>query len=412
MMRLMRPLTLVAIAWILVTIACSRPAAPPMVPAVTLPTPKVTLLESPAGAGSMAPWLAGDTNGRALLSWLEPTGNGWHALRLSAWDGSAWAEATTITEGADVLANWADTPTVHAPGGDRLVASWPALQGADSDGYDLRVATSADRGATWSAPFTPHRDATATEHDFPSLFATGSGGLGVAWLDGRAHASGDGTAEQALMVTFVDENGTIGPETVIDPRTCECCPTSAARTDDSVLIAYRDRSADEVRDIALVRWDGAAWSAPRVVHVDGWKVAGCPVNGPSLSADGRHVALAWFTAPEGGPRVSVAFSGDGGQTFGAPVRVDEGQPLGRVEVEWQDDGTALVAWLEREGEAATFRVRTATAEGSLGDSATVAHVEAGRTSGFPRLTRTEKGVLAAWTVKDGETTRVRLALLR
>ena len=33
------------------------------------------------------------------------------------------------------------------------------------------------------------------------------------------------------------------------------------------------------------------------------------------------------------PRVKVVFSGDAGQTFGGPVQVDEGSPVGRVDVE-------------------------------------------------------------------------------
>ena len=38
------------------------------------------------------------------------------------------------------------------------------------------------------------------------------------------------------------------------------------------MIAYRDRSADEVRDISIVRRVGGRWTKPAPVHDDGWKI--------------------------------------------------------------------------------------------------------------------------------------------
>ena len=35
---------------------------------------------------------------------------------------------------------------------------------------------------------------------------------------------------------------------------------------------------------------------PAAVREDGWKIAGCPVNGPQLASSGGRVAAAWFTA--------------------------------------------------------------------------------------------------------------------
>jgi hypothetical protein len=40
---------------------------------------------------------------------------------------------------------------------------------------------------------------------------------------------------------------------LLDDMTCTCCQTSAAVTGDgTVLLAYRDRTVDEVRDISVV----------------------------------------------------------------------------------------------------------------------------------------------------------------
>ncbi len=61
---------------------------------------------------------------------------------------------------------------------------------------------------------------------------------------------------------------------------------------------------------------------------------------------GDRVALAWFTAEGDSPRALLAFSTDGGRSFGAPIRVDEEQTLGRVDVAMLPDGRAVVSWLE------------------------------------------------------------------
>jgi len=72
----------------------------------------------------------------------------------------------------------------------------------------------------------------------------------------------------------------------------------------------------------ILRRTAQGWSAPSPVHADGWKVPGCPVNGPAVAASGRRVAVAWYTYADERPRVRLAFSDDAGARFGAPVEVD------------------------------------------------------------------------------------------
>lgn len=410
-------------AWILaLTLAsCSRPPEPlppvaptPVPAAAPAPAPalRVESLATPAGAGSAQPSLALDARGRALLSWLEPLEAGGKALRFATFEEDHWSPARSIVEGKGLLANWADTPSLSPAGGDRLAAVWPALQREGSEGYDVHVALSSDGGATWSEAITPHRDGTETEHDFASLVPGPDGNLGVLWLDGRANAAPHGAGAQALMAAFIASDGTLGPELTLDPRVCDCCATAAIATDGGIVAAYRDRSADEVRDIAVIRQRAGSWSGGSVVHADGWKIAGCPVNGPALAAAGDRVALAWFAEPEAGARVSLALSGDGGSTFGAPLRIDDGRPLGRVDVTLLEDGSALVGWIELDDEGASFRARRMPT-GAVGtEPLVIARVETGRAGGFPRLIRSGGSILAAWTAREGDSTRVLTARLR
>jgi len=144
---------------------------------------------------------------------------------------------------------------------------------------------------------------------------------------------------------------------VIDDRVCECCPTAAALTSEGPIVAFRDRSQDEIRDIAVSRLVDGRWSEPAAVHRDNWQINACPVNGPALGASGRDVAVAWFTVAEDLGHVFVAFSSDAGRTFGAPVRVDDVSALGRVDVELLPDGAAIVSWIEVADKRSEFRIR-------------------------------------------------------
>jgi len=177
-----------------------------------------------------------------------------------------------------------------------------------------------------------------------------------------------------------------------------------------VLVAYRDRSADEIRDIWVTRRDAGGWSAPQPVHVDNWHITGCPVSGPSLAARNSHVAIAWYTAAADSPRVYVAFSEDAGTHFGPPVRIDEGNALGRVSVALLADGSALAAWLEASGKDAFVRTRRIPIGGAPEAAITVARTSAARASGCPRVVTSGRTTLIAWT-EAGTTPQVRLASL-
>ena len=212
------------------------------------------------------------------------------------------------------------------------------------------------------------------------------------------------------MAAETDGNGSPS-EVLLDERVCDCCQTAAVRTRHGVLVAYRDRSADEVRDISLVRRDAGGWTKPYALAPDGWKIPGCPVNGPALDARDDDVVAAWFTMLEEEPVVQVAFSTDGGEAFSQPRRIDAGLPLGRVDVVMLPSRDALVVWLEttKSGEA-TIRARHVGQRGGMDASFVVAETSAKRASGFPRLAQVRDQLFFAWT-DAGEKPQVRVASL-
>jgi hypothetical protein len=334
-----------------------------------------------------------------LLSWIEAADSG-HALRFAAWSDAGWSVPRTIARGRDWFVNWADFPSLIQLRDGTLAAHWLQRNGDGTYAYGVRIARSLDGGDSWLAPVTPHRDESPAEHGFVSLYDAGNGAVGAVWLDGRRYAAG--REEMTLRHTTIAADGTLGPETGIDARVCDCCQTSIARTSAGLAVFYRDRSESEIRDIATVALAGGAWSEPRRVHADDWHIEACPVNGPKADARGNDVVLAWFTAPADEPRVNVAFSTDGGRTFGEPVRVDDGLPAGRVDVVLLDDGSAVVSWLERVEGAAEIRLRRVAPAGARSAFTTLTRTGAERASGFPRMTRSGSTLVLAWTAPAAE----------
>lgn len=378
---------------------------------------RIDSLASPAAAGSAEPNLTVGPDGRVYMSWLEPASPG-YALRFAVHDGVNWSPAQTIISRSDFFVNWADFPSLEVFDGNRLAAHWLQRNGTGTYAYGVRIAQSADGGKTWSAPVTPHRDSSQTEHGFVAMWHEGAT-LGAVWLDGRkfkqpghgSPASGghDAGNEMMLVSTTLDAKGTRGPEVRLDERTCDCCQNAAVMTSGGPIVAYRNRTDDEIRDIYVARRVGGTWRAGTPVHNDSWKIAACPVNGPALAANGARVALAWFTAPGDSGRVNVAFSDNAGATFGAPVRVDGGTPAGRVDVALLPDGAALVTWVERVGgDVAAVRSRRIAPDGKVGAPMTIASNSAARASGFPRAAVTGTNVIFAWTV-PGRPSTVRVA---
>lgn len=399
-------------------LACGSTDAPRAAPGFT---PGEVELEVPAAG---MPNLHASPDGRVLLTYLEQLGPDRWALRLAERREGVWAEPRTVASDRPFFVNWADFPSaVRLPGGT-VAVHWLEKVAQDPYAYHVLVSLSEDGGESWGAPVVVHRDASPSEHGFVSMAPWGDGAA-LVWLDGREMAAGGGVVDHldgpvdgdppegamTLRSTTLRPDGTLGPEALLDERTCECCQTGLVATPSGLVAAYRDRSPDEVRDISAVRFVDGGWGEPSTVHPDGWEIGGCPVNGPQLAAEGDRVAIAWFTGAEGRPLVRATFSEDGGESWGEPVRVDEGRPIGRVDVELLPDGSAAVSWLEARETSGAVLLRRVTADGRLGPPATISETSAERASGFPRLARVDDRLLVAWTEADAEG-RVRVRSVR
>lgn len=394
----------------LVAIACRSEQAPQPLALEELPTP-VT-------GDAAEPFVSTTPDGEVILTWLAREADSTTALRFATLDlGDAeWGEAREVVRRKDLFVNWADFPSLVTLEDGSLLAHWLQRNGTGKVSYDVHLAQSDDDGKSWGPSALPHPAGIEGEHGFVSLLPDPAGGADVLLLDGSAGAQAakdDGKASVPMQLAVARwEDGTVTSRQIADPSVCDCCQTALARTTSGVVGVYRDRSDEGIRDMAVIRKVDGTWTAPARLHEDGWAIDFCPVNGPAVSAVGDTVAAVWFNAAQGMPRVQIVFSTDGGAGFGAPVRIDGGQPTGRVDVELLDGDRALVSWIERVKDGGTeVRARVVRRDGTLDAPVVITPTEATRASGFPRMTRVRGGAVLAWTVV-GSPSGVKVAMLR
>ncbi|MFZ2905421.1 MAG: exo-alpha-sialidase [Cyclobacteriaceae bacterium] len=367
----------------------------------------ITQLESPAQAGSGEPFLFTYEDSIVYFSWIEKKEEE-SIFKLSSLAGGKWTNPVTIASGNSWFVNWADYPMM-ARNENGFIAHFLDRSADGKFTYDVKVTTCASTDTTWAKPKILHDDGKQAEHGFVSLVPYGDKFF-VTWLDGRntvmegmENMNHDHHGEMSLRAAILDSNGDKLKEWELDKRTCDCCQTTAAITETGPVVIYRDRSEDEIRDMSIVRLVNGEWTEPVSIHSDNWKIAGCPVNGPRVSAVGNTLATAWFTIESDTAKVNVIFSNNGGETFGQVIRLDEGKPIGRVDVVLLNEQTAMVSWME----GTEIKVAKVRSDGTKDPSITIAASSESRSSGFPQMTKAGNQLIFAWT--DSKEKLIRLA---
>ena len=360
--------------------------------------PVVEPLEVPCGERSHLPNLAMGADGNIYLSWVEPLVGGGDRLRFSLYQpGKGWGAAQTIASGRNWFVNWADFPSMTALADGTLAAHWLARLGEGTYAYGVKLSISRDRGKNWGEAIIPHSDRSPSEHGFVALRPLDEHHFFVAWLDGRAMAADShGSGEMGLRAATLSADGILSEERLLDDRVCECCPVDAlVNSAQEVWVVYRDRSIEEIRDIHRVQVGESTSKSLGPIHEDGWSREGCPVNGPAITSSKTGSAIAWYTEVEERGQVRARSL----DKDSSPVlRIDDGNPIGRVDLAALEDGSFVACWLERVGDGAEVRVRRWSGNGDKESSHTIASTDPGRRSGFPRIVASGGNeVLVAWT---------------
>lgn len=357
---------------------------------------QVENITSPAGANSSLPFLFSNGS-KTLLSWVEKEGDSLIKLNYSNWEAGKWQASQEILQGTDWFVNWADFPMVAENKGNL----WSHVLIKSTTGtysYDVKMNVSPKGSGAWKTNLPLHTDGTATEHGFVTVLPYKEAFF-VIWLDGR-NTEENSKGERGAMTIRAAEvaaDGSVRKAEQLDVKTCDCCQTTGAITDNGPVVLYRDRSDTEIRDIFITRQVNGEWTSPKAIYNDGWEIKGCPVNGPKAVALENTLAVAWFTEAQENPRVQLVFSSDGGENFDAPIQIAIGKVLGRVDVLLVDENTAIVSWMETTERTAVIKAVSVSRKGDISEYRTIATLDASRKSGFPQMQLVNDQVHFAWT---------------
>ncbi len=377
----------------------------------------IKFIESPTEGISMQPYLFSDGKD-VLMSWTQKVNDSLTTLNYSTLSNGKWSKSNEIVKGNNWFVNWADFPAI-AKNNDNIIIHFLQKSDPATFAYDVRIKQTMDNGEVWMDDQKLHKDSTLTEHGFATILPYGEGGFFMTWLDGR-NTKGDGghggsddksgatksdkespneskaIVAMNIRTATVLPNGEIIDDALVDNKTCDCCQTSAAITPNGPIIVYRNRSDEEVRDIYISRLVDGDWTEPKTIHNDNWQIKGCPVNGPKAATLNNTLVIAWFTAADNVPKVNLTFSDDNGENFALPIQIDNGKPIGRVDVALIDKQNALVSWMETTENGADIIIIKVNKNGSKSKPFVVSSLSESRASGFPQIELVNGKIIAAW----------------
>jgi hypothetical protein len=267
----------------------------------------------------------------------------------------------------------------------------PAPGGGRPRSQQIVFSTSTDGGRTWSAPKAVHAPKPGVMRGFFDATVLANDEVAVAFLndiEGQAHA------RDLRLVT--SKGGVFGPEKILEPLVCDCCPMSLLVDDRGALHVFYRENKDNLRDFDhLVSTDhGASFAVPTRLYEDNWKINGCPHSGPTSVRFGNSALVAWYsgtTTNQPGVRV---VTGEGKRLF----VVDE--PSAKNSWLAGSPKAAVLVWEQTGGKGET--PATALALRSIAPNGSVSEtrwVESSENATNPTALVVDDQVLVAYEVK-------------
>ena len=340
------------------------------------------------------------SNGSLSLSWISSKEENKASLNYSQYKEGRWIKPQVIASGSDWFVNWADFPA-HSINQDLIITSHLKKSASGTYTYDVVLNLQKLSGEKIRENFLLNTDGVKAEHGFVSIIANNKKGFFITWLDGRntieKKLDGD---HKPMTIRFAEitDKGDVIKESELDASTCDCCQTSIAITNDGPIVVYRDRSEKEVRDIYSVKSINGTWEKSNAVNDDGWIIKGCPVNGPKVAVNSKNLAVAWFTVYNDHPLVNVSFSKNNGNSFGTPIKINDHDAIGRVDVAFLNDKEVIVSYMEVDDIGTYLKIKKVSFDGKISEPITISKIDGGRNTGVPQLEIIDSEIFIVWTI--------------
>lgn len=266
----------------------------------------------PQGVRVIGPSIGVSPNGKWFaLAWTEGTRVWW--LRGSSEVGGR-LRLDTPQVVADTTHPFAafdeDPPKAAVDNAGQVAIAWMARPTTRNVGAVIAIARpdlEHDRGLAVTRIESPD---TASFLLCESIAYDDDGGLVAVWMDGGRPDDAHGDSGE-LQCATASPQGAFDKITTLADSACTCCRTGLVWLGpEQFALTYRGVATGNVRDVhfGVLNDEGENGSGPAIVRTsqalvrnDGWVIAGCPSEGPSVAPVGSNAAyVAWYT--EGAPR--------------------------------------------------------------------------------------------------------------
>ncbi|MDM7917097.1 MAG: sialidase family protein, partial [Candidatus Eisenbacteria bacterium] len=286
-----------------------------------------------------------DTDGETVLAAFHRFGNNTLVLGVArSLDGGHTWDGAEVSGSHTVLTD----PCVKSAGGGLWILSYLASGGIGGSDYDVFARRSTDNGATWGAPVAVVND---NGHDDKPYTAASGEYVVVGYADfgfspakvRAVRSTNGGVSFNHDTILANNSGGGNGACPIIDPSGI-------------FHVFWRDSYQDSLW-VSHSTDQGLTWSADRgIVEMHPLPSTLPPgfrmVNLPSAAADPLTgaIVVVWNDQLYGDPDILSVRSTDGGQTWSAPIRVNDDAPGATQFFPWiafDPHGTAHVCWYDR-----------------------------------------------------------------
>ena len=356
------------------------------------------------------------TAGLAMSAAFAPDGSLWIValnearqlfVQRSSDEGRSWSGPRVVATGDDIIAaDGENRPKLRFGPQGWVVISYTQPLAKPYTGA-IRMLRSTDGGASFSAPFTVHRDRQIITHRFESIAFDASGALHALWIDKRdlevaklAGKEADYAGAALYRNVSLDGGRTFGPDIKVADHTCECCRIALVDDGRGGLGAmWRHVFDGGVRDHAFVRISSGGKQTSSVMRAsfDGWRIDACPHHGPglALAADGGFHAV-WFGIRNDEPAVRYSRLDADGKPRGA-LRVIPDMTAEHADVCCVGSNVAIV-WRGFDGQRTRYTAWISRDDGETFEQRFLGGTDA--EADHPLLVRRDREIVALWRTRE------------
>ena len=85
-----------------------------------------------------------------------------------------------------------------------------------------------------------------------------------------------------------------------------------------------------------------------------------------------------------------------------PLRIDQSQPIGRVDIIWLNKNEVVVSWIEMAEDTTNIVSTIVSMAGVVQQARIISEIEPGRVSGYPQMEIVDDQLFFAWTESGDE----------